>query len=725
MDVSGPRSSSSHADILVAHHDPAICFQIRHVLSADGFAVREAADAGDALAAIDLALPDLLILPGPAGRDDPGLLDALRAHPVRAAMAMLALVAGAEHAAVLDAGADDVLPLPFHPQALRIKVQALLRLKLAERAVRELAGRHARDQQALQRAGQRLAGCSALAEVLTVAAEVIRANLGYDRVSIALYDEETQQLRHVIGTDDQGRVFSPQAVPIAVSLRPGSALRDLPAYQALFEQGQETYYIPDTAGRAPAYFRPYLDGPVRESLLVALRAGPRVVGLVTVDNLLSGRPFGPENEGLLITLARQIALAIERARLAEELEGRAREAEALAQVSIALTGALQPAEVYGLILRQAAASLAPDLAAIVLFRGQDAVLEAMLGEPSLPAGSVLHLPDPGRHAWLPTRPGPAAYIRDTAHHPGWYDLPPWVHAFAVRSLIAVPLVIDEAVLGCFVAAAFAPERFGARQVGLASAFADRAAMALRNARLHVAEQERARAAEELARMQNDFVESVSHELRTPLTSIIGYAEMLQAHWSAADERQRLDWVRKIVLSAGRQQRLVEDLLLISRIEAGALAPRIERVNVKDVASSAGAEVQGSYKGQRVDVAGPDHVAVLADPGRTLQVLTNLIDNAAKYSPEGSPIIVWWSVEDDWGVLRVVDRGPGIPAEARSQLFTRFGRVPGSRIRSGRVGTGLGLFLGRSLVQAMGGELDLESSSNEGSTFRLRLPLARD
>jgi K+-sensing histidine kinase KdpD len=725
LEDSSSLPSYSRADILVAHDDAAIRFQIRHLLSTDGFAVREAANTRDALAGIELAVPDLLILPGQVSGADAGLMAALRSHPVRAAMAMLALVAGAEQSALLDAGVDDVLPVPINPQALRIKVQSLLRLKLAERAVRELAGRHARDQQALQRASLRLGGCTTLAEVLTVAAEVIRANLGYDRVSIALYDEETQNLRHVIGTDDQGRVFSPQAVPISVSLRPDSTLRDLPAYQAIFEQGRETYYIPDTAGRAPAYFRPYLDGPVRESLFVSLRAGQRIVGLVTVDNLLSGRPFGPENEGLLITLARQIALAIERARLAEELEGRAREAEAVAQVSIALTGALLPADVYDLILRQAAVSLTPDLAAIVLFRDNDVVLEHMYGEPSLPPGTVIRALEAGRCGWLPHVPGPASHIADTLRQPGWFDYPPWVHAHAVRSLIAVPLVIDEAVLGCFVVAAFTPERFSPRQVSLAGAFADRAAMALRNARLHAAEQERARAAEELARMQNDFVESVSHELRTPLTSIIGYAEMLQAHWTEAEDRQRLDWVRKIVLSAARQQRLVEDLLLISRIEAGALSPRIERVPLKKVVSLAAEEVQGSYRGQRVDVAGPEHVAVLADPGRAVQVMTNLIDNAAKYSPEGSPIIVWWSVEDDWGVLRVVDRGPGIPASGIAQLFTRFGRVAGSRIRAGRVGTGLGLFLGRGLVQAMGGELDIESSSAEGSTFRLRLPLARD
>src|SRR6185437_2871184 len=237
-------------DILVAHANSALRLQITHLLTGDGFIVREAATVHDALASLDLALPDLLILAGQPGSDDPALLGALRAH-----LAMLALDSGGEQAALLDAGADDVLPLPFSPQSLRMKVQALLRLKLAERTAREIVSRHTRDQQALQRASQRLVACRSLSEVLTVAAEVVRANLGYDRVSIALHDEETQTLRHVIGTDDQGRVFSPQETPISVSLRPGSALRDLPAYQALFEQGQETYYIPDTAGRAPAYFR--------------------------------------------------------------------------------------------------------------------------------------------------------------------------------------------------------------------------------------------------------------------------------------------------------------------------------------------------------------------------------------------------------------------------------------------------------------------------------------
>jgi signal transduction histidine kinase len=109
--------------------------------------------------------------------------------------------------------------------------------------------------------------------------------------------------------------------------------------------------------------------------------------------------------------------------------------------------------------------------------------------------------------------------------------------------------------------------------------------------------------------------------------------------------------------------------------------------------------------------------------RTMQVLANLLDNAAKYSPEDSPITVNWAVEDQMVALRVIDRGSGVPEEGRDQLFSRFGRLTGSRIRAGRVGTGLGLYLSRRLAIAMGGDIDLEATGSSGSTFRVRLPIA--
>jgi signal transduction histidine kinase len=216
---------------------------------------------------------------------------------------------------------------------------------------------------------------------------------------------------------------------------------------------------------------------------------------------------------------------------------------------------------------------------------------------------------------------------------------------------------------------------------------------------------------------------VSHELRTPLTAIVGFAELLQAHWNEFSEARRLERIDQIVMAANRQQRLVEDLLLVSRLEAASLAMQYAAIAVASLLGQAVAELQASYPGQQVISEGPADLLVWADAARAAQVLTNLLDNAAKYSPEGSAIVVAWGFEGTKAVVRVRDLGPGIPQSGREQLFTRFGRVAGSRIRAGHVGTGLGLYISRGLAEAMGGNLDLEHSGAQGSTFRLTLPVA--
>ena len=677
------------------------------------------------------------------------------------------------------------------PLFIRLKVHILLRLKLAERSARELLTRHHRDQHTLQNAAQRLAACTSLTQALTTTADIVRSGFGYDRVSISLYDPASQTLRNRLFADEQGVQllgFDDTAagaqgaapnLPLIVSFAPGSPMRDIPAYQALFEHGQPVYYVPDTAGRAPAYFRPYLPGPVREALLVALPSVGSLaaefstsdlpsfaaipepkgfpnppVGLITVDNLLSGRPFGPENISFLATLAGQAALAIERARLAEELQRKAREAEALAKVGVALADTFDPVHLYHLILEQAASVLPCDQAFVLLYADGWATAAATWGEAHLPADlRPVPLQWPSR-PWFPTQGQTPIYLPDLANEATWQtavegDLPSFLAGegeHRIRSLIVVPLLMDGEVLGTFNVGTNAPNAYSPHHVQLAAAFAERAATALRSARLYAAERERARAAEELARVRNDFVASVSHELRTPLTAIVGFAQMLQGRWENAGEAERSDWVEKIVAAAGRQQRLVEDLLLSSRfLDKGyvgvqgaapfppdgkikdtishSLQPRAEPVVLRTVAQRAAEEVQASYPGQRIDIVGNDTLAVLADPDRVLQVVINLVDNAAKYSQEGTPIIIWWDAADGMAALRVMDRGSGIPPQGREYLFTRFGRVPGSRMRAGRVGTGLGLFLGRNLARAMGGDLDMESTGPDGSTFRLRLPLA--
>jgi PAS domain S-box-containing protein len=232
-------------------------------------------------------------------------------------------------------------------------------------------------------------------------------------------------------------------------------------------------------------------------------------------------------------------------------------------------------------------------------------------------------------------------------------------------------------------------------------------------------------AEELARLRADFVTSVSHELRTPLTSIVGYIDLLLTKWDEIPESTRLDFAQRIAGAAHRQVRLVEDLLLISRLEGQLPPPQREAVEMYPLLQQVARETQGSYHGQHIEMAGPQDLAVLADPVRVTQIMANLFDNAAKYSPEGCPVHVSWQREGDSVAIHVRDQGAGISERSQAMLFTRFGRVPESRMRAGHVGTGLGLFLARRLAQLMGGTLDLEGSSPTGSTFTLRLPVMPD
>jgi len=230
------------------------------------------------------------------------------------------------------------------------------------------------------------------------------------------------------------------------------------------------------------------------------------------------------------------------------------------------------------------------------------------------------------------------------------------------------------------------------------------------------------AAARLSQARSDFLAAVSHELRTPLTAVVGYAELLLSRWDRTDDGKRRAQVARIVTAATRQQRMVEDLLLLNQVENNALNLARELLEVGPLVQRAVDRMEAVYPGQHISIHGPT-LRVVGDRDRLPQVVANLLDNAAKSSPKGGTIAVTWEDDRDSAILRVRDQGPGIPEEWHEYIFTRFGRVPGSRNRAGRVGTGLGLYLSRQLARLMGGDLDLESSGPEGSVFRLRIPLA--
>ncbi len=233
-------------------------------------------------------------------------------------------------------------------------------------------------------------------------------------------------------------------------------------------------------------------------------------------------------------------------------------------------------------------------------------------------------------------------------------------------------------------------------------------------------------------VRRDFVANVSHELKTPLTAIRGYAETLQDE--ALPPELRREFLEATLRNAARLQRIVDDLLDLSRIESGGWRPHLAAVDVPALAEDAWAEFRGRAEegGVAFEVRGETAPAVSADPDGLRQILCNLYDNALRYTRPGGCISVRVRRQEPAGserrpstgmvVLEVADTGTGIPADALPRIFERFYRVDPSRSR-GEGGTGLGLSIVKHLAERMGGDVVAESRLGVGTTVRLTLPEA--
>jgi NtrC-family two-component system sensor histidine kinase KinB len=224
-------------------------------------------------------------------------------------------------------------------------------------------------------------------------------------------------------------------------------------------------------------------------------------------------------------------------------------------------------------------------------------------------------------------------------------------------------------------------------------------------------------------MKSDFVSTVSHELRAPLTSIYGFAETLLRRDVLFSEEERQTFLGYIASEAQRLTSIVDTLLSVARLDAGdlhvELAPTDIRSVVAEVVTSA---EQATANGHRFVVHVPDEpLAASADREKLRQVLANLVDNAVKFSPDGATVTVEARRAGTAVEVRVVDEGIGVPADERERIFRKFHRAEGGgRARSG---TGLGLFIARGLVGAMGGRIWVDSAEGRGSSFAFELPLA--
>jgi len=295
---------------------------------------------------------------------------------------------------------------------------------------------------------------------------------------------------------------------------------------------------------------------------------------------------------------------------------------------------------------------------------------------------------------------------------------------APGTAMAVPMRAATDPVGALivVAGGTGGARFGEAERRLLSTFANQAALAVERDRQDE-ERARVRSLVETDRLRTALLNSVSHDLRTPLASVKAAASSLldpEVQWSEAERR---DFLLIIDEAADRLSRLVHNLLDMSRIEAGALDPNLREASLADIAGPVVLLARASSR-QRIDVDIPDDLPpVHADPILLEQVLTNLLENARRYAP-GSPVTLSARHVPGGGTVevRVVDHGPGIPVPERDRVFDQFYRLKGGGRRP--KGTGMGLAICRGILDALAGEVRVETTPGGGATFVVTLPVAK-
>jgi PAS domain S-box-containing protein len=235
------------------------------------------------------------------------------------------------------------------------------------------------------------------------------------------------------------------------------------------------------------------------------------------------------------------------------------------------------------------------------------------------------------------------------------------------------------------------------------------------------ERESANRLRELDDMRTGVFEVVAHDLRSPLTVIQNLAYLLHSSWDDMPEDAKRECLERIVARTSLMNELVGDLFDVVQLEAGHLAVEQVEFDVGETIMTAIADSLPSLTASRIRTMFAEDTRAIGDPRRTRQVVVNLLTNAAKFSPPDEPIDIIVGSGTETVSVDVVDRGPGIPFDQQHLLFQRFSRLPAGRETAG---SGIGLFIAKSLVEAQHGHIAVESAPGQGSTFRFTLPAAR-
>jgi signal transduction histidine kinase len=452
----------------------------------------------------------------------------------------------------------------------------------------------------------------------------------------------------------------------------------------------------------------------------------RGIGSLWIARARAGA-FSDKEITLLQTFADQAVIAIRNARLFNETKEALEQQKASAEVLGAISSSIADTKpVFEKILESCQR----------LFAGRNVGINIVGDDGKVHIGAYKGFGRAELEAYFPvplsmeSGSGAAIVQRQVVHYPDSEaaDVPEYARRGARiagnKSVLFAPMLWEGKGIGAIFVGRPVAGPFSEKEIALLKTFADQAAIAIQNARLFKEIQEKSAQLEVANKHKSDFLANMSHELRTPLNAIIGFSEGLMERMFGELNEKQADYLKDIHESGKHLLSLINDILDLSKIEAGKMELELSTFHLPTAVSNAvtlireRAHRHGIALGVDID---PRLGEFQADERKVKQVLLNLLSNAVKFTPDGGQVTVTAKLDTDKVEIAVKDTGVGIAPEDRASLFEEFKQLGKDSSRKAE-GTGLGLALTKRLVELHGGEISVQSVLGEGSTFRVNLPL---
>lgn len=460
-----------------------------------------------------------------------------------------------------------------------------------------------------------------------------------------------------------------------------------------------------------------------------LKAKGKVVGVITLGHR-KFRHFSTDDMELLASIGNHVGVAIENSRLFNEVEKHHKILETLYSIESVVSRSLNLGEIFEVALSKALEVTDTQAGTLYSFDGKNLHLEVLKGlSPEFKEIATVRELGEGI-------PGIAAQSQkpitlDISHFPSHY-LVPFVKQEGLVSFIGTPLLSKGKLIGSMALGTKKKKTFTQDDLDLLFSIGNIIGIAAENARLYEESNKNLKklelAYEELKtldKMKDEFISNVSHELKTPLISIKGYGELLNDEKQGTLSGEQKKSLEAIIRNADRLTRLINSILFISKMQSGKIEFQFKPLDVDEIVSVCVDDMKGMMDKKKISFEKDIHVIskIVGDKDRFIEIITNLLDNAIKFTPEWGNISIKARDKEEFVHIIVSDNGIGIPGDIIPKLFTRFYQVDASTARK-YMGTGLGLYITKNIIDAFKGKIWIESEVNKGTDIHLLIPASK-